>query len=112
MCTKNQLEVILQSVADFAKELLGEKLDKVILYGSYARGEQDSESDIDIMILAFIKSQEIEEYKRAFVVLSSDLGLENDVVVSINLKDSETFNKYSDVLPFYKNVMKEGIFVA
>ena len=37
-----------------ARESLGDKLDKVILYGSYARGDYDDESDIDIMVLADI----------------------------------------------------------
>ena len=32
-------------------DLLGDMIFKIILYGSYARGDFDSESDIDIMML-------------------------------------------------------------
>jgi predicted nucleotidyltransferase len=31
---------------------LGDKLYKIILFGSYARGDNDNESDIDIMVLS------------------------------------------------------------
>ncbi|MBQ3537132.1 MAG: nucleotidyltransferase domain-containing protein [Clostridia bacterium] len=112
MCTENQLARILKSVSSFAKEKLRDNLCKVILYGSYARGDYDKESDIDIMIIASVSADKLKEYDYSFCVLSSEIGLENDVVVSIILKDAETFNKYSDVLPFYKNVLKEGIDVA
>ena len=33
------------------KKILGKKLKKVILYGSYARGDYTENSDIDIMVL-------------------------------------------------------------
>ena len=39
MCTKNQLHIITQKIADEAKDRLGAKLEAVVLYGSYARGD-------------------------------------------------------------------------
>lgn len=48
-------------------------------------------------------------YKKPFITLSLELGLEYDVVVKITIKYSETFNKYLDVLPFYQNVKNDGI---
>ena len=49
MCSKNELQIILSEIAAVAKETFGEKLDSVILYGSYARGDYTPESDVDIM---------------------------------------------------------------
>ena len=112
MCTKNQLEIILRAVAEHAKSEFGEKLNGVILYGSYARGDYDSESDIDIMILADKTQEELKTHNHSFIVLSSDLGLEHDIVVSILIKDVETFDRYSQVLPFYRNIVKEGVKIA
>lgn len=112
MCTENQLDTILSSVKDLADEKFGNKLDKVILYGSYARGDYDNESDIDIIVIARVDAIELRGFNRAFCELASELGLRYDIMVSVMLKDSETFNKYCDVLPFYKNVLKEGIDVA
>ena len=39
MCTKNQLDMILKQIADYSKELFGDKFRNIILYGSYARGD-------------------------------------------------------------------------
>ena len=51
MCTKSELKIVLQEVENASKQLYGDKLNKIILYGSYARGDNTEESDIDIMII-------------------------------------------------------------
>lgn len=112
MCTKNQLSFISSEVAEQAKRMLGEKLDAVVLYGSYARGDYDDESDVDIMVRVKCSRDELRKYRRAFVDISSDLSLEYDVTVSILVYDTETFNKYRAAMPFLKNVEREGIKVA
>lgn len=49
------------------KEILEDKLSKVILYGSYARGDYRENSDIDIMVLTTLTDVEIErEEKKIF----------------------------------------------
>lgn len=112
MCTKNQLTDITEKVASLSKSVFGDKLDSALLYGSYARGEQTSESDIDIMVLANVSREELSSYKKPFISLTSELGLLYDVVVTVTLKDTETFNKYLKAVPFYANIKKEGIKIA
>lgn len=112
MCKKNELNIILNKIADLAKNTLKEKLDSAILYGSYARGDFDSESDIDIIILADIPREDIHLYKKNFISLTSELGLEYDVVITVTVKDTETFYKYLNAVPFYQNVKKEGVLIA
>ncbi len=112
MCTKNQLTYISQQVARTAKATLGDKYNCTLLYGSYARGDYDAESDIDIMVLADVPREELSKYKKPLIMLTSELGLEYDIVVTVTLKDSETFNRYLGTVPFYDAVKKEGIPVA
>jgi len=112
MCSNNQLSLILDRIAKKAVDVFGEKLNNVYLYGSYARGDQTSESDIDIMIIADVSSDELYKYKMPFLVETSELGLENDIVITVSLKDFQTFNRYSDVLPFYQNILKEAVSIA
>ena len=42
---------ILQFFSRSVKMILGKSLSKIIVYGSYARGDYREDSDIDIMIL-------------------------------------------------------------
>lgn len=112
MCTKNQLNIISNSIADEAKRILDKKLDAVVLYGSYARGDYDNESDIDIMIRINCPLDLLRDYEHLLVDFSSELSLENDVTVSLVVVDSQTYNKYKNFYPFYKNVEMEGIKIA
>ena len=43
-------DIILEFSAELRK-ILGENLPKIILYGSYARGDYHKSSDVDVMIL-------------------------------------------------------------
>lgn len=112
MCSKNQLYDITRLIAEQASRTFDDKLDSVILYGSYARCEETSESDIDIMILVDLQPESLSQYKKTFIGLSSELGLKYDVVVSVTLKDICTFNRYLDAVPFYSNVKKDGVRIA
>ena len=49
-----QQPVVLQTVAQFAQEIIqqGLHLRQAILFGSYARGEQSPDSDIDVALVA------------------------------------------------------------
>jgi predicted nucleotidyltransferase len=110
MCSQVALNEITQKIVCRAKEHLGDKLDKVILYGSYARGDYDDESDIDIMVLADIPAEDRwQTYMQCFNELASRLGLERDILVSVHVQDCSTFYRFADDLPFYMNVRKEGV---
>ena len=112
MCSKSQLNIITSKIAQCAYELFGDKLCSTLLYGSYARGDYDAESDIDIMVIVDISREDLSKYKIFFIKLTSELGLENNVVITVTLKDRYTFEKYLEAVPFYQSVQKEGIPIA
>lgn len=112
MCTRNQLDIITSTVAGSAKRLLNKNLISVILYGSYARGDFDDESDIDIMIIADIPADECWNYNVQLINELTDLELENGIVISTHIVQAETFNQFKNTLPFYQNVTREGIKIA
>lgn len=112
MCTENQLWVILNKVASQAKSLFENKLHSVILFGSYARGDYDDESDIDIMILADIDNTDINKYTRLLREKVFRLEIEHDCVLSLCVVTKDNYERFKEVLPFYRNVSKEGIKVA
>ena len=101
-------EKISNEVVSEAKDIFGEKLKKVILYGSYARGDYDAESDIDIMILADIERDSMCEYRHKILKTSNDLGLKNDIYVSLMFNSDKYFYNNIKASGFYRNVAKEG----
>ena len=72
----NKRDIILR-FSQQVKLILGDKLDKVILYGSYARGDYNEHSDVDIMILTTLTDEEIEELKE-FIRFKKSLKKKKD----------------------------------
>lgn len=101
-----------KEIDEFIKEIqkiLGSKLKKVILYGSYARGDYNKQSDVDIMILADLSFKEIEEYRDIISDIAYDIELDTGVILSPIIKNIEKYNSRINFVPFYKNVQKEGV---
>ncbi len=112
MCTQDQLQIITETVASQAKQRLGEKLDAVVLYGSYARGDFNGDSDIDIMVRVICTKDQLHNYRHVLSDIASDLSLEHDITVSISVVDSETFYRYRRHLPYFENIEREGVRIA
>jgi predicted nucleotidyltransferase len=91
------------------KERLGKDLSKVILYGSYARGDFNANSDVDIMILVKISEDKIEQIEESVFDLAYEIEMEHDIYISPIIKNEEQFEYWVDVLPFYQNVQAEGV---
>jgi predicted nucleotidyltransferase len=113
MCTKPALDAITIFVKDEALRIFADRLNRVILYGSYARGENEAASDIDIMLLLDMPAEKLSQYRSEVAKVASRLSLESEgcVTVSIVLQDVDTYDKYKSILPFYTNVDLEGVVV-
>ena len=81
-------------------------INSIILYGSVARGTQTAESDVDIAVIVNDYTKDMHETMTDFIV---DLELEYNKVLSVLLIDYNKFKEWENVMPFYKNVKKEGI---
>ena len=107
--TKPELDNLLHSFVIKLKELLGTHLNDVILYGSYARNEAEEGSDIDVMILVDMPENEIPKIKDQIYGYASEILYERSILVSIIIHNKEIFNKRSSFIPFFRNVIQEGI---
>ena len=105
----NSTNEILDRFVSEVKKLLGNRIKKIILYGSYARGDYNQHSDIDIMILTDLNFEEIEKYRDEISDIAFDIELEKGIIISPIIKNINQYNARINIIPFYSNVQKEGI---
>ncbi|MDD3369650.1 MAG: nucleotidyltransferase domain-containing protein [Lachnospiraceae bacterium] len=105
---ENTQELLVQYVNGI-KEIYGTHLAMVLLYGSYARGDFNEESDIDIMILVDLQDGEIKEYAEKLSELTFEMNLQNDIMLMPMVKNIEHFEYWVRSYPFYGNVKSEGV---
>lgn len=92
-------------------EILGDRVKKIILYGSYARGDYNEGSDIDIMILTDLADERIEEYETKVWDFAYDLEYDSNFTIHLSpsIKNIDKYNTRISFMPFYKNVQKDGV---
>ena len=105
---KTKQDIILEFSRD-VRNLLGDSLSKVVLYGSCARGDDTENSDIDIMLLTSLTDEEIEKIENSVFDLAFEFQMKYFIDISVVIKNEEQFNYWIGALPFYNNVKKEGI---
>lgn len=91
------------------KKIYGSHLRKVILYGSYARGDFRTDSDVDIMILLDMSDLDLKAYSRKLSYMTYDFNMDNDLDIKPIAKSEEHFRKWIANYPFYANIHKEGV---
>jgi predicted nucleotidyltransferase len=87
-------------------KMYGEKIKKVILYGSYVRGEATKDSDIDILVLVDDSLNPF-EVRESLSDILFDILLEEGELVSVIAIPERLFENYNS--PFMLNVRKEGL---
>jgi|SRR3990172_6012479 len=92
---------------------IGQKLrrdyraDKVILFGSYARGEETEDSDVDILVIAPTRER---FFQRMATVRRLIRGLRNGFPVApivLTVRELEKRQKLGD--PFVREILETGI---
>lgn len=104
MLNKNS---VTQAVKTELQTLYGSRLAKLILYGSYARGDEHEGSDIDFLVV--LKDDNIKTGAELRYMNSAlfDLELHFNTTISVHPTTLGRYNS-SDYL-FYQNVRREGI---
>lgn len=108
----NKIKNILKEYVNGLLKIIGKDLRQVILYGSYARGEEEKNgeiSDIDIMILVNLNEQEIKELEKKVIDYSYDLDLKYDILLSPIIENIENYKNRTRYMTFYKNIENEGV---
>ena len=102
----DSLNEVLNRLVSGMKDIFGDNIFKIILYGSTARGTASDGSDIDIAVMTGGYTDEMHDQ---MIDLTVDLELEYDKVLSVVLIDYDHFREWENTLPFYLNVKKDGV---
>lgn len=85
---------IIYNFAKQIKEIYGDSLKKIVVYGSYARGDYQENSDIDVMILVDVSDAEIKKRFNLVCDLAFDYEMDYGVIISPLVKNEEHFIKW------------------
>ncbi|MDK2901817.1 MAG: uncharacterized protein PWR14_721 [Thermosediminibacterales bacterium] len=105
------VDTLLRDLEKRLKYIYGEKLKKILLYGSYARGDNDEESDLDIMVLVDMDEKEIKKQQGKVLDVVVDLTTRYGIVLSVIENNYDYFYEWADVLPFFANIKREGVVI-
>ena len=93
-------------------KIIGNDLKQIILYGSYARGEEEKDgeiSDIDIMILVNANEEKIKKLEKIIINYSYNLDLKYNILLSPLIENIDNYNSRIKYMQFYKNIKEEGV---
>jgi len=102
-----QLQRIINEFRTEMKKLISPAPEKIILFGSHARGDVVEGSDIDLLLIfnRKVSSKTMNKIRG----VSNLISFKNDVVISEFLFTNRDFKEYKT--PFLMNVKKEGILI-
>ena len=103
---KKPIDELLADLKIGLRSVYGERLKGLYMYGSYARGDQDEESDLDILVVL----DQFDSYAREVArtgQLASDLSLKYGITVStVFMREAQWLQGDT---PFLSNVREEAI---
>jgi uncharacterized protein len=105
MLSVAQIQPIVHEFKEILHSTFGERFENVILFGSYARGDNHLESDIDLLVV--LRNFEGSKYKDYDKIVNKIV--EFDIKYNIILSTHFTKDKFlTSPLPLYSEIRKEG----
>ena len=103
------LSCLLERYKEAVSQILGERLKRIILYGSYARGDFKQDSDMDIMILADIQPEEISNLADRIYDITYDFEVKYEMEINPSIQSIQVYEQWKGVYPFFMNIEKDGV---
>ena len=108
---RKELSTILKEFERDMRNIFKDDFRMVRLYGSYARGDYNQNSDIDVMVLVNTPVDKINSFYDQVSDCAFEYLMKYRVDISPVIKNIDHFNYWKNDLPYYYNVEQEGIVV-
>ncbi len=105
----DNINSILQQYVKQIVEAYNTHVRKIILFGSYARGDYKKDSDIDIMVLVDFPREDIGKMRKEMSDISYNFAYDNDIEINPLMQNADFFGRWIRAYPFYNNVINEGV---
>jgi len=102
-----KVKSLLKDVENKLGRIFGDKLEKIILFGSYVREDYDDESDIDLFVL--VNDDHLEKYDDLILDMIVELTGVYGIFVSVVVKNIVEYDLKKETMPLFLNVEKEGL---
>lgn len=99
-------EVVTKRFKEIMQELYGERLAKIVLYGSYARGDFHEESDIDFLVV--LNDENVQRYVEIKNITLHVEGLEGKEGITISALPMSILKFSYAKTPLLYFIRKEG----
>lgn len=108
---KKELNSIIHDYVSEIRYILGDDYKKAVVYGSYARGEYQEESDIDIAIFTPRKAQDFYLLINEISEITFEYNVKYDVMLSPVFQNINDFYRMLKAVPYFQSIEREGIAV-
>lgn len=112
MRTRQEVTTIIAELCSRIALLFPQDEIEAILFGSYARGDAEPGSDIDVLLLVDASRQDISDRNWQVGDLAAELLLDHGIVVSPLVENREYFNRNLQLFPFYRSIEREGVRIS
>jgi predicted nucleotidyltransferase len=104
----NELESVLRSVKEHLNNVYGDRIKRVMVYGSFAKGDADEESDVDIAVVA---ADELNpnSVENSLDSLLFQILMEKSELVTVFVIPESKFNTYNS--PLILNIKEDGVLI-
>lgn len=103
---ESKLKAVLREFSSALQKRYGDRYVRLWLYGSQARGDAHSESDVDLLLVLRDVTHPTREIDRISDILA-DFNLHHNVLLSVLPVDEKVLKDSNG--PFWRNVRHEGI---
>jgi predicted nucleotidyltransferase len=110
--TMNQYKIgtAMQDITNEAKNLFGDTLEKIVVFGSCARGDfAKDESDLDVALFLQCEPPEIVAKRNALIDATIHVDYKHNIMASYRIIPTGQLAKHKETVILYSNIINEGV---